>query len=151
MAAIFSLPQNDKNSMIMGFSKFEVFLNMILGFKSNYLTEGSMLIFNATMIFFCFISNPIICNIQIYKYFAHFLTLYILNCSEGTKHIFTFYFIPPHWHDTGSWNPSSRKTLTYLFYIANIMASDALAPRVARASAAIIFTILNRINSVPVR
>ena len=27
------------------------------------------------------------------------------------------HFIHPHWHDTGSWNPSSCKTMTYLFYL----------------------------------
>ena len=33
---------------------------------------------------------------------AIMLTLYVLNFSEGTKkNIFTFYVIPPHWHDTG--------------------------------------------------
>ena len=50
----------------------------------------------------------------------HFLTLYMLNFSEGTKTYIYFYVIPPHWHDTGSWNPSSSKTRTYLFYIVNI-------------------------------
>ena len=43
------------------------------------------------------------------------------------KHIFTFCVISPHWYDTGSWNPSSNKTRTYLFYIVNIMAADVLA------------------------
>ena len=35
-------------------------------------------------------------------------------------------FLPnsPHWHDTGGWNPSSRRTRTYLFYIDNIMGAD---------------------------
>ena len=50
------------------------------------------------------------------------LTLYMLNFSEGKKHIFTFYVIPPRWHDTGSWNPSLSKTRTCLFYMVNIMA-----------------------------
>ena len=31
----------------------------------------------------------------------------------NTKHIFTFYVIPPHGYDTGGWNPSSNKTRTY--------------------------------------
>ena len=44
------------------------------------------------------------------------------------NHIFThFCVISPHWYDTGSWNPSSNKTRTYLFYIVNIMAADVLA------------------------
>ena len=34
----------------------------------------------------------------------------------------TFCIISPHWYDTGSWNPSSIKTRTNLFYIDNIMA-----------------------------
>ena len=29
--------------------------------------------------------------------------------------VFTFYVIPPHWYDTGSWNPSSSMTRTYPF------------------------------------
>ena len=48
------------------------------------------------------------------------------------KHIFTFYVIPPHWHETGSWNPSSSKTRTYLFYIVNIMGADVLGTQGAR-------------------
>ena len=78
------------------------------------------------------------------------LTLYELNFSKGIK-TFTFYVIPPHWHDPGtcSWNPSSIKTITYLFYIANIMAADVLVTQGARASATMIFLILNQINSVP--
>ena len=43
------------------------------------------------------------------------------------KRIFTFFVISPHGYDTGSWNPSSNKTRTYLFYIVNIMAADVLA------------------------
>ena len=43
------------------------------------------------------------------------------------KHIFTFCVISPHWYHAGSWNPSSNKTRTYLFYIVNIMAADVLA------------------------
>ena len=65
------------------------------------------------------------------------------------KHIYTFYVIVPHWHNTHSWNPSSCKTNTYRFYIFNIMAADDLATQGARASATIIFTMLNLINSVP--
>ena len=48
----------------------------------------------------------------------------------------------------GGWNPSSCKTRTYLFYIVNIIAADDLATPGARASATVIFTMLNRINSV---
>ena len=68
------------------------------------------------------------------------LTLYVLNFSEGRKHIFTFHVIPPHWYDTGSWNPSSNKTRTYLFYMVNIMTADVLAMQGARASATMILT-----------
>ena len=49
------------------------------------------------------------------------------NFFQGEqKHIFTFYVIPPHCYDTGSWNTSSSKTRTYLFYIVNIMGVDVL-------------------------
>ena len=75
---------------------------------------------------------------------------YALNCSEGTKHIFTFYVIPSDLHDTGSWNPSLSKTRTLLFYIVNIMVANRLATQGARASPTMIFILLNRINSVPV-
>ena len=70
-------------------------------------------------------------------------TLYIQN------HIFTFYGIAPHWHYTVSQNPSSCKTRTFLFYIVNIMAADDLTTQGARASANMIFTMLNQIISVP--
>ena len=43
--------------------------------------------------------------------------------------------IPPHWHDTGSWNPSSWKTRTYLFHIVDIMGADVLVTQGARAFA----------------
>ena len=39
----------------------------------------------------------------------------MLNCSEGAKHVFIFYVIPPCWYDKGSWNPSYGKTRTDLF------------------------------------
>ena len=47
--------------------------------------------------------------------------------KQKHKHVFTISIIPPHWHDTGSWNPSSCKTKSCLFHIANIMAADDLA------------------------
>ena len=43
------------------------------------------------------------------------------------------------------------KDLFCLFYIVNIMAADDLATQGARASASMILTLLNRINSVPAR
>ena len=65
------------------------------------------------------------------------------------KHIIIFHVIAPHWHDTGSWYPSSCKTRTYLAYMVNIMAADGLATQGARASATMILTLLNRIISAP--
>ena len=41
--------------------------------------------------------------------------------------------------------------MTYQLYIINIMAADVIAMQGARASATMIFTMLNRINLVPVR
>ena len=67
------------------------------------------------------------------------------------KHIFAFYVIPPHWYDTGDWNPPSNKTRTYPFYIVNIMTAGVLATQRARTSAAMILTKLNWDNSVPAR
>ena len=67
------------------------------------------------------------------------------------RHIFTFHVIPLHWYDTGGWNPSSNKTMTYPFYRVNIMAAGVLATQGARTSAAMILTKLNRDNSVPAR
>ena len=66
--------------------------------------------------------------------------LYAKFLQREQKHIFTFYVIPPCWHDTGNWNPSLSKTRTYLFYIVNIMAADVLATQGARASATMILT-----------
>ena len=65
------------------------------------------------------------------------------------KKVSMIYFIPPYWHDTGSWNPASCKTRTYLFYIVSIMGADVLVMQGARASASMILTMLKRNNSVP--
>ena len=46
--------------------------------------------------------------------------------------------------------PRVRQELTY-FYIFNIMGADVLATQGARVSATMMLTMLNRINSVPVR
>ena len=73
-------------------------------------------------------------------------TLYVLSFSEEHKHDLTFYVIPPHWFDTGSWNPSSCKARTYVLYLVNIMAADDLAMQGARASETMILIMLNWIN-----
>ena len=65
------------------------------------------------------------------------------------KQIFAFYVIHPHWYNRGSWNPTSSKTITYLFYIVNIMGVDVLATHGAGATTNMILTMLNRINSAP--
>ena len=54
-------------------------------------------------------------------------------------------------HTHSSWNPFLCKTSTYLFYIFNIVAVGSLATQGASASATMMFTLLNRINSVPAR
>ena len=61
---------------------------------------------------------------------------------RGNKtHIYlTFHVISPHWHGTGSWNPSSSRTRSYLFYIVNIMGADVLVMQGAGASATMILT-----------
>ena len=64
------------------------------------------------------------------------------------KNACTIYTISQYVHDKG-WNPSSCKTITYLFNIANIMGADVLATQGARTSATMILTMLNRNNSVP--
>ena len=43
------------------------------------------------------------------------------------KHMVTFYVITAHWYNTGTENPSSSKTGTYIFFIVNIMTADVLA------------------------
>ena len=65
------------------------------------------------------------------------------------KNVSIIYIIPPYWHDTNSWNSSSCKTRTYLFYIVNVMDADALVIQGAKASATMILVMLNQINSVP--
>ena len=67
-------------------------------------------------------------SVAIYRFHAWFFL-------DGTKHIFTFYVISPHWHDKGGWIFSSLKTEAYIFYIIN-MGADVLAT-------------LNQTNSVP--
>ena len=79
------------------------------------------------------------------------LTLDVLIFQREPKHIFTFYVIAPYRHETGSWNHSSSKTITYLFYRVNIMDAYVLAMQGARSSANMIFTMLNWINLVPAR
>ena len=78
-----------------------------------------------------------------------------MNCDQPftckCKNVFPIYIIPPRWHNTGSWNPSSCKTRTYLLYIVNIMGVDILASQAARASATMILAMLNQTNSVPGR
>ena len=70
------------------------------------------------------------------------ITLYRLNSSEVTKTCIYIY-IPLHWHDTVSWNPSSGKTRTYLFYMMGIMGAGVMATLGAGASATMILTMLN--------
>ena len=85
--------------------------------------------------------------------FIHFVInpLRATFLSEETKNVFSFYVIPQHWHDTGIWNLSSSKTITYLFYVVNIMRADVLTMQWARGSATMIYTILDGIDSVPAR
>ena len=68
-------------------------------------------------------------------------TLHMPNFLEGRE---TYIYILSFFHIdmTGSWNPSSSKTGTYLFYIADVMVTQG-----ARASATMIFTLLKQINS----
>ena len=47
--------------------------------------------------------------------------------------ISTIYIIPPHWHGTGSWNPSSCGRRTCIVYTINIIGADILATQGARA------------------
>ena len=101
------------------------------------------------VLFLKFLSNSFICG----RY--GFCVLWITNPLRAKifhrkhKKLFTNYIIPPHWHDTGSWNPSPCKTRTCQFYIVNIMVADVLATQGARASATMILTMLSQINSVP--
>ena len=71
------------------------------------------------------------------------------NIFTWNKNLFAIYIIAPHWHDTGSWNPSSCKTKTCLFYIINIVAADGLVTQTARASVTMILNILYRSDWVP--
>ena len=50
-----------------------------------------------------------------------FNSLRAKSLQREHQHVFTFCVISPHWYDAGSWNPSSNKTRTYLFYIINII------------------------------
>ena len=83
------------------------------------------------------------------KVFSPNKFLWVLIFQKEQIYISTFYLIPPHWHDTGSWNPSSIESRIYLFLLVNIMGADVLVTQGARTSATMIFTLLNWINSVP--
>ena len=54
------------------------------------------------------------------------LALYVLHFHMKHKNVSVIYIIPPHWHDSGSWNISSCKGWTYILYIVNIMGFDDL-------------------------
>ena len=77
--------------------------------------------------------------------------LYATFFRENIKHVFPVYIIPPCRHDTGIWNASSWKIRTSLLYIVSIIGADDLAMQGDRASATLILTKLNWINSVPTR
>ena len=77
------------------------------------------------------------------------LTLFCAKLFRANINIYLHFIIVPHWQDTGSWNPFSCKTRTYLFYIVNIMTADDLATQGIQASATMIFTVFNDINSAP--
>ena len=78
------------------------------------------------------------------------LTLYVLNLFyQPHKHVFATSIVHPYWYDMSSWNPSSWKTMVYLFYIISIMGADGLATQGARASTIMTLTLLNLNNSVP--
>ena len=65
---------------------------------------------------YCYNFN-IICQTEPWSLvkFAQLFTCSIFQ--QKHKHVSTTSIIPLHWHDTGSWNPSSWKTRTYLVYI----------------------------------
>ena len=84
-------------------------------------------------------------------FFLNKKCIFLMIYSWLFPECWTIDIIPPHWHDTGSWNSSSHKTRNYLFYIVNIMGADVLATQGARASATMILTMLNQINLVPAR
>ena len=71
------------------------------------------------IILFCAKPLPeqIVTSLKIYEY----ILLFNPVRAEGTKHVFTFYVISPHWHDTCSWNPPPSKIRTYLLYEADIL------------------------------
>ena len=49
--------------------------------------------------------------------------------TNQIKHVSEIYVIPPQWMYTDSWNPSSCKTRTYIFYVVNIKGPDVLNTR----------------------
>ena len=60
------------------------------------------------------------------------------------KIIFVSIIIYQHRDGASSWNSSSLKAKTCLFYIVDVMAADALSTKVARASAAMAFILFSR-------
>ena len=79
---------------------------------------------------------------------SHFIkTFYALFFHRKHNTVSTMYVTPPHWHCTGSWNPSPCKKRTYLFYTVSIMGAGVLATHGARESATMTLTMLIRNNS----
>ena len=64
----------------------------------------------------------------------HFFEMHFCNKKSSN--------LIPHWHDTGSWNPSSYETRTYLFYIVTIIGAYVLA----KQGATMIFTAITSSN-----
>ena len=62
----------------------------------------------------------ILCSREIIRLGAHwflcYFQVYLLTNVAPHKHVFTISIIPPHWHDTGSWNPPLCMTRTHLVY-----------------------------------
>ena len=54
----------------------------------------------------------------------NFLPMNSLHAKFSSRNMYTISIIPPHWHDTGSWNSPSCKIRTYLVYTVNIIAAD---------------------------
>ena len=74
----------------------------------------------------------------------HSFTIYVLH-FQREQNIYLYFMAFPHIDMT---HPPLCKTRNYLFYIVNIMGVDVLTTQGGRASATVIFSMLNQISSV---
>ena len=120
------------------------FVSLILAYLFEYIKAITRAVGRIETWCFCFIYITLTYHVSNNPLWAIFFI-------RKRKNVSTIHIIPSHWHGTGTWNPSSCRARTCLFYIANVVGAIVLATQGARASSTMIFTLLNRDNSIAAR